>query len=129
MAAPAHAPKAPSRRKRKGLAVVPPPAPIEGSKEYVLDHMDPEYLECRDLGHQWARGGAYLVEEGRQIEQVFRCRCGTHRFRRLDLRGGILYSHYDYPDGFLMPKGMGLMSQDDRAYVRLRLVQMVPGSP
>jgi hypothetical protein len=109
------------RRRKPPLSVVPATEPIEVQKRVALDRMADVYLDCRDIGHQWQRAGSKFVEKKRQIEQIFVCRCTTRRVRRLALDGTIISSFYEYPEGYVLPLGSGLMTASDRAHVRLRM--------
>lgn len=60
------------------------------------------YLLCRELQHNWKPFSAHWDEEHHNYERVIRCvRCRTRKVQRLSDRGGILSSHYEYPDGYL----------------------------
>ena len=54
---------------------------------------------------------------------VMRCgRCATERHQTLSMRGEVLSGHYDYPDGYLTPKGMGALTGEYRSHLRLESV-------
>lgn len=60
------------------------------------------FLLCRELQHNWKPFSARWDDEHHNYERVIRCvRCRTRKVQRLSSSGGILSSHYEYPDGYL----------------------------
>jgi len=91
----------------------------EREHQATVDDIRDEYLLCRDLGHAWAPYDVRVSRKAGQIERVLQCRsCPTQRVQILDLDGYNKRSKYDYPEGYLL-KGIGHLSVDDRAHVRV----------
>lgn len=101
--------------------------------EGAVHELPTKYIQCRDFAHSWKGHDARRVEstEGRRrfafYEVILRCtRCDTKRLRRISPDGHIMGSSYEYADNYLL-KGVGRMTSDDRAVVRLestlRLIQ------
>jgi hypothetical protein len=112
--------------KRAAAKPAPPEPPPPPPLDKVLDHTDPDYLECRDYGHVWKSYGARWFDALRLYEQQLRCpRCGTVRIRQLSSTGRPLHGGYDYPEGYLMPKGTGRLTSGDRDGIRLRTLLRV----
>lgn len=110
-------------------SVPPPPDPTtQEALETALDHLSASYIQCRDFGHSWRPYSARLDAEMHCYVQELRCsRCTTIRARMIGLRGQLLDSHYDYPEGYTLPKGMGRLSGDDRDGIRYRsIVRLLP---
>lgn len=94
-------------------------ADVETAVEAAEDMPD-EYLECRDMGHQWAKHGGRVYTT--HIDKTLRCpRCHTMRVFVLTPLGGIVSSHYDYSEApnYLMPKGTGRIGGDAKDALRL----------
>lgn len=107
----------PVKRRRKLAAVVDPHV---AEVEKLIGDMDLDYILCRDTGHVWTRHNARKIEQDHCYEQTLRCKqCSTVRVRRLSLRGAILDSHYEYPDGYTV-RGVGRLTSSDRDAIRLR---------
>jgi len=94
------------------------------------DELPAAWAWCRDMRHAWA---PYTVEPatvggGRGYRQSVRCeRCRTIRRRFLDDRGRVVGgTSYVYPDGYLSPPGEGRMTDEDRAALRLRGLDVRP---
>lgn len=94
----------------------------------ALDALPDEFIQCRDFGHSWRPYSARLEQKLRCYVQSLRCaRCKTIREREIGLRGELLGSHYDYPEGYTMP-GCGRLMKDDRDGVRIRSIQKLVGT-
>lgn len=90
------------------------------------DSLDDRYLLCRDIGHTWRPFRAGLEESS--YWRVMRCaRCKTERSQTLSMSGEIVSGHYDYPDGYLTPKGFGPLYGHHRAHLRLESVLRLIG--
>lgn len=66
-----------------------------------------EWLDCRALGHAWARKGVYQVKgRGTGKLRVLQCaRCGTKRRDRFNAAGVKLGTYYyAHPEGYRLPK-------------------------
>jgi hypothetical protein len=89
----------------------------------VLRKMPIDYMMCRDFGHAWQ---AYTVDvDGvhRTFVETLECwRCKSFRVRTITRQGKRSKNHYNYSEGYLV-SGWGSMSADDRAKLRLALVQ------
>lgn len=115
----------PGRRRRARLQVVTAPADELGR---ALAGMDEAFLQCRDFGHGWQPYTARRVAEG--YESVLRCsRCLTVRVRLIGMRGQVLRTGYEYPDGYRV-HGLGQLTGSDRDRLRLasieRLLPLLP---
>lgn len=94
------------------------------SKTTWLKSQDPSTLICRDISHLWTAFTARRT--GRVIERVLQCgRCETRKIQKLSPRGYILSSRYEYPAAYVRPKGMGRMTKDDRAKVRVATLKTI----
>lgn len=113
-----------------------PPAPTKalagdtGQRDFDLhstvEHMNVEFVQCRDFGHSWRPYTARWVSKENAYESQLRCqRCKTIRTRWLSARGEILSGSYDYADGYTMPPGMGRLSGTDRDVIRLKSIRAV----
>lgn len=79
-------------------------------------------LTCRDFGHAWRPLTARYADEG-SIVRAQRCtRCRTEREQTLSMSGLILRGKYEYPDGYLAPRGMGRMTSEDRGVLRVESI-------
>lgn len=81
-----------------------------------------EVLDCRDMGHQWARtDDRNLVTDTRgnyvELTRTDECaRCKARRRRRMELPSfAIVGSTMFYPDNYLAPKGMRYTRADARS--------------
>lgn len=79
-------------------------------------------LDCRDMGHQWARTDDRNLttnSRGQYIEftRTDKCiRCGATRRRRIELPSfRIISTTMHYPDNYLAPKGSRYTRADARA--------------
>jgi hypothetical protein len=80
-------------------------------------------LTCRDYGHAWRPLTARYAEEG-SIVRTQRCtRCRTEREQTLSLSGMVLGGHYAYPEGYLAPRGIGRLTADHRAVLRVESIR------
>jgi hypothetical protein len=76
-------------------------------------------LTCRDFGHAWRPLTARYADEG-TIVRAQRCtRCRTEREQTLSFGGLIMAGRYEYPDGYLAPRGMGRLTTVDRGVLRV----------
>lgn len=76
-----------------------------------------DFLLCRTFNHQWDMTGRVsgrdIVEPPKKMivegvtEMFLECaRCGTRRFDYVRTASGVfIRRRYQYPDGYLMPKG------------------------
>lgn len=112
----------PRHRPRGRLRAVPSP---QDRLTQAIAGMEPEHLHCRDFGHGWQPWTARRVPGG--YESVLRCaRCLTVRVRKIGMRGQVLSTSYDYPDGYQV-KGLGQLTGTDRDKVRLAsLLALLP---
>ena len=85
------------------------------------DQLPDQLILCRDLGHTWRPARAWI--ETNAYGRVMRCaRCKTERHQVLTMAGHVMSNRYDYPDGYLAPKGTGTFTTDDRDHLRLESV-------
>jgi hypothetical protein len=67
-----------------------------------------EWLDCRSLGHAWARKGVFAVRGKRPVVRVrvLQCaRCGTRRKDRIDSAGVKIGTYYyNHPEGYRLKK-------------------------
>jgi len=105
---------------RKAAAEPPPEAPLYAEVEEVKEFAEglpANFLECRELGHNWKPYTGSYVEGG--IHRILRCpRCRTERHQEISLGGTIINSKYIHPDGYLH-KGMGRIVGDGRDALRV----------
>lgn len=84
----------------------------------TVEDIDPQYLDCRDLGHSWRHHEAVENKRFRQWQRTVRCAvCTTLRHQVLDFRGYRVRAWYEYPKGYLV-RGAEF-TVDDRARLRI----------
>jgi len=97
-----------------------PAPPITATQ--AIGIMGTDHLQCRDFGHSWRPRTARWIETEKCYETELRCqRCTSIRLRYLSARGDIISSRYQYADGYTV-KGLGRLTGDDRAQIRLESV-------
>jgi hypothetical protein len=100
------------------------PTAHESRVSAFVQNMPDAHIECRDFGHSWKPQTATWLDDG-TIERVLACsRCTTRRYQALDRKGYILSSHYAYPEHYLI-EGVGRLTADDRAMVRISNIDRV----
>lgn len=105
----------PARRRK------PAPDPVDFDITAWTEALSDQHLLCRDIGHTWRPARAW-IEDG-TYGRMMRClRCKTERHQTLTHAGHVLANRYDYPDGYLAPKGHGVMAGEDRDGLRLESV-------
>lgn len=63
-----------------------------------------EFLDCRDLRHQWVTLGSWLLGHGFRGRSLVCRRCGTGKEQILDKKGAIAVSRMsDYPSDYKKP--------------------------
>lgn len=96
------------------------------SRRNGINNYPEEWLDCRALGHAWARKGVYQIKGRPNKIRVLQCaRCKTKRRDRINASGikvGTYY--YDHPDGYRLPKTP--RRDFTREQVRRVQVQVVP---
>lgn len=81
--------------------------------------LEDNYLQCRELGHNWRRWVARWVADQDAYERALRCpRCGAERWQTLSDRGSVLTNNYKYPEEYVI-KGLGRIVGDGRDALRL----------
>ncbi len=91
----------------------------EPKRKNVADVPD-EFLDCRDLGHAWARPRVVEDKKFRHYTRLVVCsRCATERIQVISLAGMLVATSYRYATGYLL-NGAGGLTVDDRAKMRLR---------
>lgn len=95
--------------------------PRYASREDVEDlaaGMKFEFLLCRDMMHAWQPHDRSIGSDG-VIKRTLMChRCKTQRVQEITMRGGLLSSHYIYPDGY-QAKGLGRVAGDAKDAFRI----------
>jgi|UPI00055CEBCE hypothetical protein len=81
-----------------------------------------QQLQCRDFGHNWRPHTATRRGDG-GYDRTLVCRCKARRIQVLDSYGRIVNTHYEYPEGYQMPKGSGRISSDDKGVLRLASIE------
>ena len=112
---------------------VRPRGPSFADPEDVADwaaDLPDSFLACRE-NHNWKpldvdwldfHGEPCGPTRAHSIGRVRRCtRCKTRRVQTLDLRGAIVRSHYEYPEGY-QSEGLGRIVGDGRNLLRLESV-------
>ncbi|QGH79704.1 hypothetical protein SEA_ANON_33 [Gordonia phage Anon] len=86
--------------------------------EQKVAYVHEEHRMCRVFQHAWEY--TTVKQDGRNYLQGLRCiRCGTEREMKVNSRTGEAGgSRYKYADGYLM-KGIGALTQSERAALRL----------
>jgi hypothetical protein len=111
-----------TKARRRSTAAPPPMSELE----IAVKAMDLSYLQCRDFGHSWRPYTARWVPAENCYQSELQCqRCKSIRQRYLSRSGAQLGGHYDYPEGYLMPKGTGRLTGTDRDIIRLQSVLAV----
>lgn len=91
----------------------------------TIDDIPAEYLICRDLGHAWAPHDVKISRKFGEIHRVLRCRsCPTERTQVLSIDGGLKKNKYEYPEHYTL-RGVGRLSVDDRAHIRVASTQVM----
>lgn len=87
-----------------------------------LSSTNEEYLKCRRWGHAWKEWRYVSApEDGVRSRTILRCpRCKQKAHDDMDY-GGYATRTIQYEDDYLAPKGMGRLSRDDRAQLRLEI--------
>lgn len=86
------------------------------------ENLPGKFLICRDLNHDWSGYRAWATGRGRSLlyTRVLKCKkCTTEREDTLTSQGFKVGTKYNYPDGYLTPKGTGRLGSDARAALRL----------
>ena len=95
------------------------------TKSHTIDDVREEHLECRDYMHSWQPYQAKEIQKGRVVERVLRCeRCKTLKKQTLVIKRGRAFlssGSYKYAEGYLI-KGMGHVTQEDKAKLRFRTI-------
>lgn len=87
------------------------------------------YLLCRELQHNWKPWSASWDDEHHNYVRRIRCtRCHTVKHQRVSRTGGVLASHYEYPDGYLHAR-LGRIVGDARDTLRLESLMRSINSP
>lgn len=86
--------------------------------EQLAEELPDQFLMCRELPHAFMPFNATMDQHG-VIERTLRCvRCQTRRVMGVNSKTGeMLYSKYEYPDGYLL-KGFGRISGPARDVLR-----------
>lgn len=86
--------------------------------EKIAEELPDHFLMCRELPHAFMPFNATMDRHG-IIERTLRCvRCQTRRIMGVNSANGeILFSKYEYPDGYLL-KGVGRLSAEGRNVMR-----------
>jgi hypothetical protein len=99
-----------------------------------LDSIAEEYLLCRVIGHNWQTHDVRVSRKLAEIHRILKCRtCSTLRVQVLTLDGYPVpsKSHYVYPEqqdidaNRYVLKGVGHLSADDRAKIRVMSTQQM----
>lgn len=97
-------------------------ASLDDVQEYAAG-IPSKWVECREGGHQMGTHLARLTEDGGSFLRVKRCRrCSTKRTQVLSLKGLILHTEYEYPEGYTLPKGTGRIDSDGRGHFRVTAI-------
>jgi hypothetical protein len=76
--------------------------------------------DCRDYGHSWQPHDAWWDGEKRAYRRQLRCgSCGTTRRQWITQTGLISSSTYSYTRGYPVPHGVGHLTRDEKAVLRL----------
>lgn len=107
---------------------LPEPEPDPFDLDQAIADMPIEFVECRDMNHSWRRFSARWMASEHHYESILRCaRCQAEKVRFLSSTGRILSApKYEYREGYLLPKGHGNLSSDDRD--RIRLASVIAGT-
>jgi len=86
-----------------------------------VEGIDETSLKCRDLHHSWNHYTA--GRKGRGYERTLVCKgCDTLKVQSLSSRGMILKTKYQYIEGYLRPKGLGRVTKEENALIRLQSI-------
>lgn len=115
------------RGKRPTLAVVPNPDPVAWSD--VVESLPDNFLQCREMRHRWVPWSASWSATEGCYRRVLHCdRCETDRISVLDEHGAVLFSHYDYADGYLV-SGYGRVPGSADAYRLASVIRAIGPRP
>jgi hypothetical protein len=100
-------------------------APAAAVEDYLAE-APAQALKCRDKGHRWG-DEPYDIEGSRRkgFVRFWKCKCGAMLEEHLDTHGVPLpgETKLKYPEGYLMPKGTGRLSREDRGQIRLANIE------
>lgn len=95
--------------------------PSRGLKSW-LKRQYPSNLICRDLAHMWAH--STVRRTAGEYERILLCsRCDTIKIQTIDTSGHIVRSRYQYPEAYVRPKGLGRITAEERATIRLAVLK------
>lgn len=115
------------KKPAKPAADLPPGRDPNLDVESVIADMPDNFIQCRDFNHSWRSHNANYDAGSQSYDVTLKCtRCKAERIRTIDSHGGLVSSHYDYKDGYLI-KGMGRLTGNDRNALRLNSVLRVLG--
>jgi hypothetical protein len=99
-------------------------APAEAVEDWVAT-ASAEARKCRDRGHHRWGDDPYDVEGNRRkgFIRYYKCKCKALLAQYLDADGLVVDSKIQYPDGYLLPKGSGRLSRQDRGLIRLTNIE------
>jgi hypothetical protein len=100
-------------------------ASLDAVEEYA-ESATPAQIRCRDIRHPWEPFKAHEVKGGGYY-RIMRCPfCHTEWHQELSPNGIVVSSRYKYAPGYLMPKGFGRISTEDKGVLRVAsTVQMM----
>ena len=81
-------------------------ADVKAAQE-AAEHLKPQHLECREMGHIWRPWSVRWVPDHLTLERILRCtRCRSKKKQEVD-RNGTLISRggYEYADGYSLDIG------------------------
>jgi len=96
-------------------------ADVETVRDYAAG-LSFQQLQCRDFGHNWRPHTAERRADG-GFDRILVCRCHARRHQVLDSYGRIVSSHYEYPEGYQLPRGSGRISSDDKGILRIASIE------
>lgn len=100
----------------------------EDAVRELAQNLTPQMIQCRDFGHNWKPYTATPLQGG-GFTRTLRCACEAERVQELNSRGAVVSSHYNYPEGYQMPKGFGRISAEDKGVFRLESIYNQIGRP
>lgn len=83
-----------------------------------------DYLFCRDLHHAWRYSTARRTPRG--FERILSCgTCEAVKIQMLHADGTLYRTKIEYPDGYLRSPGMGRVTRQENAAIRLLNIERI----
>lgn len=117
-------PRKPRKNQKQQQVTATPLSELSELERQIQDKPE-NYLQCRELRHQWNGYTAWYSRTNKNIiERTLRCqRCGAQKDQEISARNGTLLwsGALRYPEGYLFT-GVGRITSEAMGVVRLASV-------